>query len=77
MNFIRIAAKELFGLFVDDGSLALGILIWIGVAAALRWRAVVSPGLCGALMIAGLMALLVENVWRTSRRKRRASAPPG
>lgn len=69
MKAIVTGLQELIGLFVEDGSLAIGILIWIGVAAFLfpaiaggtAWRA---PAL-----FAGLGLLLFENVWRSSRKR--------
>jgi len=70
MNLIRIVAKALLGLFVDDGSLAIGILACVGVVTALLKFAVLSPLASGVLLVAGLAALLIENVWRTTRQSR-------
>lgn len=67
MNVFVTAIKEVYGLFVEDGSYAASILIWLLVAALVLphaalgiWRA---PLLC-----AGLLFLLVENVLRSARR---------
>jgi membrane protein implicated in regulation of membrane protease activity len=67
MKVILSTLTEIFGLFVEDGSLAIGIIVWLGVAAfvfpllpAGGWQA---PALFG-----GLVVLLVENVWRSARR---------
>jgi len=68
MKFIGTIARELLGLFVDDGSLAIGVLAWVGLVAALLESGVASPALCGPLFVAGLAALLIENVWRTARK---------
>ena len=68
MNLIRIILKDLFGLFVDDGSLAIAVLVCVALIAALLKSGVVSPVLCGLLFFAGLAALLIENVWRTARK---------
>ena len=68
MNLASIVLKELLGLFVDDGSLAIGILVCVAAVAALLKFAVLSPSVCGALLIAGLAALLIENLWRAARR---------
>jgi hypothetical protein len=35
MNLASIVVKELLGLFVDDGSLAIGILVCVAAVAAL------------------------------------------
>ena len=66
MKFVSIVVKELFGLFVDDGSLALAILACIGLVAALLKFTSLAPALCGGLLFAGLAALLIENIWRTA-----------
>lgn len=63
--------RGIVGLFVDDGSLAAVILTWIvlwgaaplsslGVAA--RWS--------GVIFFLGLALILIENVLRTTRRRR-------
>jgi hypothetical protein len=64
MNLIANIGKELFGLFVDDGSLALAILAWIGVIAATKsWLGLDGP-LAGGALFVGLVAILLENVFR-------------
>ncbi len=68
MKLIGIIAKDLFGLFVDDGSLAIAVLVCVGLVAALLKSGVASSALCGLLFIVGLAALLIENVWRTARK---------
>ena len=60
--------REIFGLFIDDGSLAIAILVWIGIVAfALpvlglpeAWRAVT--------LFVGCALILAENVTRSARR---------
>jgi len=67
MIVINAIAKELFALFVDDGSLALAILAWVAVIAALvSWLGYSGPG-GGLLLFAGLIAILFENVLRRAR----------
>lgn len=69
MNVIVTAFKEVYGLFVEDGSYAVGILIWLLLASVTlthvpalgHWRA--------PLLFVGLVVLLVENVLRTAKRK--------
>ena len=68
MKFVSIVLKQLFGLFVDDGSLAIGILACVGLVAALLKLAMLPPALCGGLLFAGLAALLIENVWRAAKK---------
>jgi len=68
MSVVSIVLKQLFGLFVDDGSLAIAILAWIGLIAALLKFAVLAPAVCGGLLFVGLAALLIENLWRTAKK---------
>ncbi len=69
MGWIRTVVREVFGLFVDDGSFALAILLWLGVVrlAASHIRLGV-PG--GVILAAGLLLVLIENLVRSSRRKK-------
>lgn len=70
MKLLSSIAKELLGLFVDDGSLAIAILaLVLGVAVATSFG--LEPLLIGALLFLGCAALLVENVHRTVQSKRR------
>ncbi len=69
MTWLRKIAAELFGLFVDDGSFAIAILVWLGVLwLALphlpinnTWRAII--------LFAGLAIILVESVLRRARQR--------
>lgn len=63
--------REVFGLFVDDGTLALAALIWIAVCALILPRTLPSSGWGGAILFLGLAALLAENVLRSARRGRK------
>ncbi len=70
MSWLRQAVRELWGLFVEDGSFALAILLWVAVTVFIlpvllpgNWR--------GFVAFFGLAAILIENVLRTARRLRR------
>ncbi len=66
MSWMRSVLGEIFGLFVDDGSLALAILAWIGLVwFLLRRMHLPLPG--GLILFAGLAGILVESVIRFSR----------
>lgn len=68
MNAIETALKEVYGLFVEDGSYAMEILAWLAVVGLIfpylpalgHWRA--------PLLFAGMLTVLVENVLRTARK---------
>lgn len=70
MKIVRIVLKELAGMFIDDGSLALLALILIaGVTAAVKLLAL-PPLLGGILLLIGCLAILARSV------RRAASRPP-
>ena len=56
MNFLRIAAEELIGMFIDDGSLALWSVVLIAiVSVAVLWLGF--PALWGGvLLVVGCIA---------------------
>ena len=63
------AVEEIFGLFVEDGSLAIGILVWLAVVA---FGFPLIPAIWpfrGPLLFLGLILLLLENVWRSAKKK--------
>ncbi len=69
MSILKSIFEELLGLFVDDGSLALGILAWIvvfGVIVAPHFEGRTTGGL---LLLAGCLAILAENTIRSARRR--------
>lgn len=68
MKILDTIVRELFGLFVDDGSLALAILALLGVIAVLMHEALIGKGLAATVLVAGSILVLVENVVRTARR---------
>jgi hypothetical protein len=69
VKWLKNILREIFGLFVDDGSFALAILIWIAVV---RWA---TPHLnipsraTGLILFAGLALILTESAARYSRHK--------
>lgn len=68
MNVILTAIKEVYGLFVEDGSYAASILICV-LVVAFGFPHLPALGLWRApLLFAGMLFLLVENVYRTARR---------
>jgi hypothetical protein len=70
MHWLRTVAAEIWGLFVDDGSFAAAIVVWLAIvlfglrrlAWASRWG--------GIALFAGLALVLIENVLRHTRRRR-------
>jgi hypothetical protein len=68
MSTVGLIVRELLGLFVDDGSLAVAISIVVVLA-------VISVGLdapslvTGAVLFLGCLIALVENISRATTRK--------
>ena len=67
MSPVRQGLAALVGLFVEDGSLALAILGLVGGILLLRFWLELEPRAAGALLLAGALALLIENVMRSNR----------
>jgi len=68
MQWFKVIFREIFGLFVDDGSFAIAIIVWLGIVWLLlprlgdfsRWNSVI--------LFAGLACILVESTLRRARR---------
>jgi hypothetical protein len=68
MNVLIAALRELIGLFVDDGSLALMILAVVMLAGILA-TLMPDPHLAaGAVLLFGCLGVLLANVARAARR---------
>jgi hypothetical protein len=66
MNTLNALIDELLGMFVDDGSLAIAILVIVAVAAWISMR-FESASVVGVVLFAGCLVALIENVVRTTR----------
>ena len=69
MNWIINIAREIFGLFVDDGTFVLAILVWLVVVHWTIPYLSISSAARGTIFFAGLALILVENATRYSRRQ--------
>lgn len=68
MHWIKTILGELYGLFVDDGAFALAIVVWLAVAGVLLPHAHLGNVELGAILFAGLAAILAESVLRRARK---------
>lgn len=68
MQWIRTILSEIYGLFVDDGSFAIAILIWLTLYWLLVPRIGTLHGVMGPILFVGLAAILVESATRRARR---------
>jgi hypothetical protein len=69
MNAPRAVFRELFGLFVDDGSLALAIVAVVMLAAICLALIPDAPLAAGAILLLGCIGVLSANVARAARRR--------
>lgn len=70
MSFLRTAVSEFFGLFIDDGALALLTLALIALVGVAVKVLNVPPLLGGVVLLVGYLAILAESVLRYSRAKK-------
>ena len=66
---MRAFLKELFGLFVDDGNLAIALVIWVGLCGLGLPRMLLPNGWNAPILFAGCAIILVFNVMRRARAK--------
>lgn len=67
MTWLKSIFRETLGLFVDDGSFAIAILVWL----ALLWWLLPHLPIAGiwqaVILFAGLVAILIKSVLRRAR----------
>jgi hypothetical protein len=68
MRWLRSIGREVAGLFVDDGSFAVAILVWLAVVLVLG-RVVAGGRWLGCGLFVGLAMVLVESLLRFARRR--------
>jgi lipopolysaccharide export LptBFGC system permease protein LptF len=68
MSAFQAIFRQLIALFVDDGSLALAILGFVALAAALATVAPEFRGMAGAVLLFGCLGVLIANVSHSSER---------
>jgi hypothetical protein len=71
MRWIKSVAREVWGLFVDDGSFAAGIVVWLAVVLLAMRRVAWGARFGGVVLFVGLAAVLIENVLRYARRRQK------
>jgi hypothetical protein len=60
--------RQLFAIFVDDGSLAIAIVVVVAFAATLSFVFHLSPVMFGAALVFGTIFALLENILRVCRK---------
>ena len=67
MSTLVLIIREVIGLFVDDGSLAIAIIAVV-ILAAISAAADAPALVTGGVLLAGCLVALVENIVRTTRK---------
>jgi hypothetical protein len=67
MKWLKNIFREIFGLFVDDGSFALAILLWLAIVRGAAPH--IPSGITAIILFAGLALILAESTIRYARRK--------
>ena len=68
MNALKAVFREVAGLFIEDGSLALEIIAVVVLAGVLARLLPDSPAVAGGILLIGCLAVLGANVARAARR---------
>jgi len=66
MNILVTASQTLVGLFVDDGSLAIAILMIVLVSWIFSILTPDMPLVAGAILLVGCLAVLFANVMKAA-----------
>jgi uncharacterized membrane protein YdjX (TVP38/TMEM64 family) len=67
MTVLANALRELIGLFVDDGALALAIVATVALAALAAALMPATPLAAGSILLFGCLGALLLNVVRAGR----------
>jgi len=73
MKWLRAICREILGLFVDDGSFAVAILVWLGVAWFISRHMASGSVWSTVTLSAGLVLILIESAVRFKKHKSRPS----
>ena len=66
MNVVARMMRGLIGLFVDDGTLALTVIVVLATVGALAHAGAIGETLAMALLVGGTIAALLVNVIRAA-----------
>jgi len=67
MNLLKAIIRELIGLFVDDGALALEIVTVVALAGVSAYLIPDVPLATGGILLLGCLGVLFANVVRVDR----------
>jgi hypothetical protein len=70
MKIVTRMVRGLVGLFVDDGTLALTLIVVLATVSTLANVGAIGKSLAMALLVAGTIGALLVNVTRAARRSK-------
>ena len=68
MNLVSLIVRELIGMFIDDGFLAIAVLAVVALAATCGFLLAASQLVVGSVLLVGCVFVLVSSVVKASRR---------
>jgi hypothetical protein len=68
MSWLKTIVREILGLFVDNGSLAIAIVFWLAVTGLILPRFSSANPWNAVILFVGLGLILIENAIREARR---------
>ncbi len=68
MQWVRTVSQEILGLFIDDGSFAAAIIVWLGLVYLALPRLAIPALWGGPILFGGLALILIESALRRARR---------
>jgi hypothetical protein len=69
VKWLKTILHEIFGLFVDDASFALAILLWLVLVKTLTPQLGISTRWTGVILFTGLALILAESTIRYAKRQ--------
>ena len=70
MTLLKTLLREIISLFVDDGVLALAVLVVVGLSAWALADIRVGEGIAAGVLVGGCLLVLVASVLRAAYSKR-------
>ena len=71
MHWLKTVLREILGLFVDEWSFALAILLWLAIVWITLTHLHLHAAAAGIILFAGLALILIESALRFARKRQR------
>ena len=69
MSTLTAILREFIAIFIDDGSIAVALVLWSALAWYLLPALPINAGWDGPILFLGYLLILAENLYRTARRR--------